>query len=129
MKSSTLVRAGFLLLLTVAVSVCSAQTYTMIDLGTAPGDGFAVPSAINASAQVTGAAGPGGNSGNSHVFIYRNGKFTNLGTLGGTSGIGNGINASGQVAGYSTNAEGLIEPLFQKATRWLISVTWAADRP
>jgi probable HAF family extracellular repeat protein len=106
MKSSTLVRAGFLLLLTVAASFCFAQTYTMIDLGTARGDGFTVPRAVNASAQVTGAAGPGGNSGDSHVFIYRNGTFTNLGTLGGNSGIGNGINASGQVAGYSTNAQG-----------------------
>src|SRR5260370_23379373 len=32
--------------------------------------------------------------------------MTNLGTLGGPSGIGNGINKSGQVAGYSTNSSG-----------------------
>ena len=52
---------------------------------------------------MTGATGA---SANSEVFLYSNGSMTNLGTLGGTSGIGNAINTSGQVAGYSQNASG-----------------------
>jgi probable HAF family extracellular repeat protein len=114
MKSSNLIRFGLFLLLTAAASCCFAQTYTMIDIGAPPGDGFAVPRGVNASGQITGATGPGGDSGSSEVFIYSNGKFTNLGTLGGDSGIGNGINASGQVAGYSTNAAGTYRAFISK---------------
>lgn len=86
----------------------------MVDIGTPPGDGFAVPRAVNASGQITGSTGPGGDSGNSGVFIYSNGSFTYLGTLGGNSGIGNGINASGQVAGYSTDAVGTYRAFISK---------------
>jgi len=105
MKSTSLGRFGFLLLLIATASFCLAQTYTMVDLGAPAGDGFFTPRAINAAAQVTGSAGPS-NGQSSDVVIYSNGTFINLGTLGGNSGIGNGINTSGQVAGYSTNAAG-----------------------
>lgn len=106
MKSPTLIRVGLLVFLAASASFCFAQTYAMVDIGAPPGDTFAVPRAINASGQITGSTGPGGESGNSGVFIYSNGNFAYLGTLGGNSGIGNAINASGQVAGYSTNAAG-----------------------
>jgi probable HAF family extracellular repeat protein len=106
MKSCKLVRLGFVFCVTLAASFCLAQTYKMTDLGTPQGDGFAVPRGVNASAQVTGSAGPGGDSGTSDVFLYSKGTFTDFGTLGGKTGIGNGINASSQVAGYSTDAAG-----------------------
>lgn len=106
MKSFNLIRLGFLLLLIATASFGFAQTYSMIDIGAPPGDAFAAPRAVNASGQITGSTGPGGDSGQSGVFIYSHGAFSYLGTLGGNSGVGNGINASGQVAGYSTNAAG-----------------------
>jgi probable HAF family extracellular repeat protein len=95
-----------ILLLTAASSLCAAQTsYSVTDLGTLSSNGYSVASAINATAQVTGAAGTS-NSSLSDIFFYSNGDMTSLGTLGGASGIGNGINASGQVAGYSQNSVG-----------------------
>ena len=104
MTTSSMLRIAFLLSLAVS-SLCAAQTYTVTDLGTLPGDGYSVARAINATGQITGAAGFN-NGPNSSVFVYSHGVLTNLGTLGGTSGIGNGINASGQVAGYSQNGSG-----------------------
>src|SRR5260370_26958868 len=85
--------------------LCAAQTYTVTDLGTLPGGGYSVARSVNATGEVTGAAGKS-NSNLSSVFLYSNGSMTNLGTLGGPSGIGNGINASGEIAGYSTNSAG-----------------------
>jgi len=101
MNPSGLLRLLFLLLAT--SSLCAAQSYTVTDLGTLHGDAYSVARGINATGQITGAAGPN-NSPDSSVIVYSNGKLTNLGTLGGNSGIGNGINASGQTAGYSQNA-------------------------
>lgn len=94
-----------LLLLTTASAVCAAQTYTMTDLGTISGMDYSVARGINATGQTTGASGKN-NSYVAHVFVNTNGSFADLGTLGGETGIGNGINASGQVAGYSTNGAG-----------------------
>lgn len=104
MKLSGLVRIGFLALLIASATLCLAQTYTMTDIGVPSGDTSAVPRGINASAQITGSTGPGGYSPDSSVFVYGNDSFTLFGTLGGDSGIGNGINRSGQVAGYSVNS-------------------------
>lgn len=95
-------RFASIILLT-AASFCTAQTYTVTDLGAPSGDNFSEAHSINASGQVTGSIG---NSTNSYVGLYGNGAWENLGTLGGTSGIGNGINTSGQVAGYSTSSNG-----------------------
>ena len=36
-----------------------------------------------------------------HAFLYSNGQMTDLGTLGGSQSCGYGINASGQITGYS----------------------------
>jgi probable HAF family extracellular repeat protein len=114
MKSTNLVRLGLLLLVAATASLCLAQTYSMVDIGAPPGNGFAVPRAINASGLITGSTGPGGDSGNSGVFIYGKGKFAYLGTLGGKSGIGNAINSSGQVAGYSENYAGTYRAFISK---------------
>jgi probable HAF family extracellular repeat protein len=96
-------RFAFVLLFATA-TVCSAQTYTITDLGLLSGGTESGARAINASGEVTGFANSGGQFAN--VISYSNGVITNLGTLGGTTGIGNAINASGNVAGYSTNAAG-----------------------
>ena len=89
-------------LLTAASALCAAQTYTMTDLGTISGMTYSVGRAVNAAGQTTGASGQDGPV--AHVFMDTNGQMIDLGTLGGNTGVGNGINASGQVAGYSTNA-------------------------
>ena len=87
-------------------TLASAQTsYTITDLGVISKNGYSVARAVNATAEVSGAAGVN-NSNSSQVFLYSGGTLTGLGTLGGPSGIGNGINASGQIAGYSQNSSG-----------------------
>src|SRR5258708_20143218 len=91
-----------LLLLTAVASLCAAQTYTVTDLGTLPGGSFSGAKAINLTAEITGWAYS--SSTVSDVFLYSNGAMTNLGTLGGPSGIGNGINKSGHAPDYSTNS-------------------------
>jgi len=93
---ASLPRFGFVLLLTAAASFCAAQTYTVTDLGTLPGGSSSGAKAINVNAQATGWAFS--SSTVSNAFFYSNGAMTNLGTLGGSTGIGNGINKSGQVA-------------------------------
>jgi uncharacterized membrane protein len=40
------------------------------------------------------------------AFLYTNGTLTDLGTLGGADSVATGINASGQVVGYSTTTTG-----------------------
>ena len=100
---ASLPRFGFVVLLTAASSLCAAQTYTVTELGTLSGDDYSVARGVNATGEVAGAVGSDRNN-TSGVFLYSAGQMTSLGTLGGTSGIGNGVNASGQVAGYSTNA-------------------------
>jgi probable HAF family extracellular repeat protein len=76
---------------------------TMTDLGVLSGGQNSTASGVNASGQVTGEgtynaiAGPA----TAHAFLYSNGKMTDLGTLGGSTSSGEGINANGQVTGYS----------------------------
>jgi probable HAF family extracellular repeat protein len=94
-----------LFLVVVTSAFCSAQAYTMTDLGAVPGMNYSVGRSINASAQTTGASGKNG-SDVAHVFINTGGTSEDLGTMGGPSGIGNGINISGQIAGYSENSHG-----------------------
>lgn len=90
----------------VLIIPCTAQTsYTFTDLGAIGSNAFSVAKGVNATGQVSGATGPN-NSAASQVFSYSNGTMTGLGTLGGNSGIGNSINASGQIAGYSQDASG-----------------------
>jgi probable HAF family extracellular repeat protein len=89
-----------------ASSFCAAQTsYKLTDLGVLSSNGYSVARAVNATGEVTGAAGLS-NSNSSEIILYSNGNMTSLGTLGGPSGIGNGINSSGQIAGYSQNSSG-----------------------
>jgi len=104
-----------ILFLATASSLCGAQnSYSIADLGTLSSNGYSVARGVNATAEVTGAAG-NNNSNLSDVFLYANGAMTSLGTLGGNSGIGNGINASGQVAGYSQNSSGTYRAFLSSA--------------
>src|SRR6188768_3444881 len=83
-----------------------AAQYTVTDLGTLGGtESFG--SGLNASGQVAGASYTTGDA-NIDAFLWRpttphgaSGAMTDLGTLGGTHSFGNGLNASGQVAGES----------------------------
>jgi probable HAF family extracellular repeat protein len=89
-----------------ASSFCGAQTsYKLTDLGVVSSNGWSVARAVNATGGVTGSTGSS-NTNTSGIFLYSNGTMTSLGTLGGPSGIGNGINSSGQIAGYSQDASG-----------------------
>lgn len=94
-----------LLLLSTLSALCTAQSYTITDLGTLPNDNWSQGQSINASGQSTGASG-NYQTETDGAFVFRNGMLTNLGSLGGKAAIGNGINASGEVAGYSQNATG-----------------------
>lgn len=97
--------AAICLVCVCAISIpCSAQTsYSVTDLGTLNMNGYSVAKNVNATGIVTGSAGTDANN-TSQVFTFSNGSMTGIGTLGGNSGIGNGINTSGQVAGYSVNS-------------------------
>jgi len=93
-------------LMTSVPSLCSGQTsYSITDLGTIHTNGYSVAKGVNVGGEVTGSDGSY-NTNLSEVFVYSNGKMKSLGTLGGNAGIGNGINGSGQVAGYSTTSKG-----------------------
>jgi len=101
-------------LLTVAAVVlfatgAGAQTYTITDLGTfgPNSDGnYSVAYSINTSGQIGGSSSAPSSKITDPAFIYNNGTLTNIGTLGGSLGEGRSINASGQIAGYSTLANG-----------------------
>ncbi len=96
-----------ILLLTTATFFCDAQTsYKVTDLGALNNSGYSTAQGINAVGAVTGAVGKN-NSNSSEAFLYSNGAMKKLGTLGGNSAIGIGINASGQVVGYSQNSAGV----------------------
>jgi probable HAF family extracellular repeat protein len=83
----------------------------VIDLGTIHGDPNAsqqrsVGYGINNLGEVAGDSDSSPTAFSPHAFKYSNGLMTNLGTIGGVDSQGRGINDSGQVAGYSRDADG-----------------------
>jgi probable HAF family extracellular repeat protein len=84
-----------------------AQVYSITDLGTINGSLNPVALGINASGEVVGASSVSGVPG-THAFFYSNGVMNDLGTLGGNSSAAWGINARGQVTGWSTTATGML---------------------
>jgi probable HAF family extracellular repeat protein len=91
--------------LSVTAAARAAQ-YTVTDLGTLGGTESS-GSALNAGGQVAGSSYTIGDAGQ-HAYLWKptvsggaSGAMTDLGTLGGTQSFGNGLNASGQVAGES----------------------------
>ena len=89
---------------------CRRSGDPLLDLGTLDGDDWWKTSrgfGINASGQVTGRSG---GTADHHPFLWTDlnanfakdaGEMTDLGTLGGNTGIGYGVNDSGHVAGYA----------------------------
>jgi probable HAF family extracellular repeat protein len=78
---------------------------TITDLGTLGGS-FSFGLGINDSGEITGGSPPTGDF-PPHAFLYSNGHMTDLGTLGGSfiSSVGEGINNSGQITGFSDTAD------------------------
>jgi len=77
-----------------------AQTFTVTNI-TVPGALSLAVSSMNASGHV---AGYGYNAaGEQHAFVWRDGDGQDLGTLGGSTSVGNCLNNFGQVAGYSSS--------------------------
>jgi probable HAF family extracellular repeat protein len=100
----------FVVLSVFALSVTTAAhaaSYTITDLGTLGGpESFGT--GLNAGGQGAGASYTSGGTAY-HTFLWKpttpngaSGTMTDLGTLGGTESFGNGLNASGQVAGESS---------------------------
>jgi probable HAF family extracellular repeat protein len=78
---------------------------TIVDLGTLGGS-TSRAGRINESGQIAGTAALAGDVA-SHAVVFENGTITDLGTLeGGVSSVGWGINAAGDVAGFSSMADG-----------------------
>jgi formylglycine-generating enzyme len=75
---------------------------TMTDLGAIPGDTYSFATGISDNGTVVGYSGSDyyGN-GPTHAFIYSNGSMTSLGTFAGSKSQATGINASGQVVGFT----------------------------
>jgi probable HAF family extracellular repeat protein len=84
---------------------------TMTDLGLVAGFAGARALRITANGLICGftqdpVGTPEAGSAGRHAFFYRDGVFTDLGTLGGPSSYGDGVNTAGQVVGVSDMAPG-----------------------
>ncbi|PYJ62885.1 MAG: hypothetical protein DME24_02170 [Verrucomicrobia bacterium] len=82
------------------VAARSAETYTLIDLGTPTGFEESSPTAVNNLGQVAGWADRGDR--NCQAFLWENGTITNLNGLSGLSSIACDINNSGVIVGVAT---------------------------
>jgi probable HAF family extracellular repeat protein len=81
---------------------------SMIDLGTIDGGTSSVANGINDAGTVIGNSDTA--SGGERGFIYRNGKMTDIGTLGGANSAVNAINDNGVITGSSEDASGVTLP-------------------
>jgi len=103
-RITTLLIVGCLALL-LAASICSAQMYTAIDLGTLPGDLYSQGLAVNIFDQVVGdSLDP---LGQSRAFLWTKKEgVQSLGTLpSGGESHARGINNFGQVVGFTYNGQ------------------------
>lgn len=107
----------------IAVSTFSLaqSSYSVVDLGTLSSNTYSVANGVNVNGQVTGASGSTSTN-SSDVILYSGGTLTNLGTLGGTSGLGLAINRLGQVAGYSQNSKGTYRGFFTTSGDTLVDI-------
>lgn len=92
------------LALCLPATATAQSAYTIVDLGGLPGNPYTTPFGIDISGQITGISANEGDIG-TRAFLYSTGTMTNLGVLDPDPrdllawSRGNGINASGQVAG------------------------------
>ena len=118
--------AAFALLATTV----AAQTYTVTDLGALGRNSrgsYSNGQCINASGQVAGESSAASNLRSDPAFLDRNGRLTNLGTLGGEYGNGRGINTAGEIAGYSTLASGSYRAFLYSGGQMINLGTLGAD--
>jgi probable HAF family extracellular repeat protein len=88
---------------------------TMTDLGMPEGGTASVASAINNNGQIVGWAKVDGSR---RAFLYSNGAFIDIGTLGGAFSFGTAINDSGQAVGYAETATRVIHAfLYDKGNK------------
>jgi probable HAF family extracellular repeat protein len=74
--------------------------YTITDLGTLPGGSFTDAGSLNDRGDVTGVAdGAGGIA--PRGFLWKDGKLTDIGTLGGPQAVAGPINDAGQFTGWA----------------------------
>jgi probable HAF family extracellular repeat protein len=105
-----------------AASLCSAQSYTLTDLGVAAGARIYTGKAINKSGQIIGAAVPTGvspTSDESDPYLLSSGTLTDIGTFGATnfSGQAYALNSLGEVVGLTATPDGGQAPfLFSNGT-------------
>ena len=97
-----------------ALSLCAsglqvaAQTYTVTDLGTLPGNSVAKAYALNDAAE---AAGVSETPTAAIATIFSGGKATSISTLGGSVSLANAINSSGEIAGWNSyNSSASFDP-------------------
>jgi probable HAF family extracellular repeat protein len=118
--------AAFAFLATIA----AAQTYTITDLGTLGTNSlgtYSVGYCINASGQVGGSSSASSSRVSDPAFLYSNGQLINIGTLGGEYGQGRGINTAGEIAGYSTLANGSYRAFLYSGGQMIDLGTLGAD--
>jgi probable HAF family extracellular repeat protein len=77
----------------------TAQTYTITDLGTLPGNSVSKASALNDAGE---AAGISETPTASIATMFSGGKATSISTLGSTVSVANAINGSGEIAGWNS---------------------------
>ncbi len=96
-------------ILGVVVALCpvwasAQQVYRITDIGTLDGATEMYGTDINESGQVTGMAIVNGVE---RAFLWDGNTLIDLGTLGGSGSVGEAINSTGQVTGWSRTAEDL----------------------
>src|SRR6266480_579986 len=107
-----------------------AQTYTITDLGTLGRNSigsYSIAYCINDSGQVAGESSAPSAQMSDPAFLYSNGQLINLGTLGGEYGNGRGINTAGDIAGYSTLANGSYRAFLYSGGQMINLGTLGAD--